>query len=106
MASAARDIVAPKLEKVTRTVSNSFDRSGSFSFQSVSPTSTFHSPQSSFDAFRQSAKQLKPFDTKDIKVLLLENVNQTGRDILKEQGYQVEFYKSSLSEDELVEKIR
>ncbi|KAF2261073.1 hypothetical protein CC78DRAFT_471348 [Lojkania enalia] len=53
-----------------------------------------------------SAKQLKPFDTKDIKVLLLENVNQTGVDILKDQGYQVEFHKSSLPEDQLIEKIR
>ncbi|KAI5304707.1 D-3-phosphoglycerate dehydrogenase 2 [Ascosphaera atra] len=53
-----------------------------------------------------TAKQLKPFATEDIKILLLENVNQTGRDILKEQGYQVEFHKSSLPEDELIEKIR
>jgi D-3-phosphoglycerate dehydrogenase len=49
---------------------------------------------------------LKPFDTKDIKVLLLENVNQTGQEILREQGYQVEALKTSLSEDQLIEKIR
>lgn len=53
-----------------------------------------------------SAKQLKPFATEDIKILLLENVNQTGRDNLAKQGYQVEFYKTSLSEDELISKIR
>lgn len=53
-----------------------------------------------------NAKSLKPFATEDIKVLLLENVNQTGRDILSDQGYQVEFLKSSLPEDELIEKIR
>lgn len=53
-----------------------------------------------------AAKQLKPFDTSAIKVLLLENVNQTGRDILEKQGYQVEAYKSSLPEDQLIEKIR
>jgi D-3-phosphoglycerate dehydrogenase len=52
------------------------------------------------------AKQLKPFNTEDIKILLLENVNQTGRDILKGQGYQVEFLKTSLPEDQLIEKIR
>ncbi|SLM39038.1 d-3-phosphoglycerate dehydrogenase [Lasallia pustulata] len=52
------------------------------------------------------AKQLKPFATRDIKILLLENVNQTGRDILAKQGYQVDFLKSSLGEDELIEKIR
>lgn len=53
-----------------------------------------------------AAKQLKPFNTEDVKILLLENVNQTGRDILKGQGYQVEFLKSSLPEDQLIEKIR
>jgi len=39
-------------------------------------------------------------------LLLLENVNTTGVDILKEQGYQVEALKASLPEDELVAKIR
>ncbi|KAL2135548.1 hypothetical protein VTI74DRAFT_8027 [Chaetomium olivicolor] len=85
---------------------------------SVSPTNTFHSPPPSSSlggfmagslAHRASvveAKQLKPFNTEDIKILLLENVNQTGRDILKAQGYQVEFHKSSLPEDQLIEKIR
>ncbi|KAK1835821.1 hypothetical protein QBC39DRAFT_128450 [Podospora conica] len=78
---------------------------------SASPTATFHSPPS--NSFLSGAlplrippKQLKPFNTEDIKILLLENVNQTGRDILKGQGYQVEFMKSSLPEDELIEKIR
>ena len=51
-------------------------------------------------------KALKPFATKDIKVLLLENVNKTGQDILREQGYQVEALKTSLKEDELIEKIK
>ncbi|KAK4241243.1 hypothetical protein C8A03DRAFT_30584 [Achaetomium macrosporum] len=80
---------------------------------SVSPTATFHSPRSnSFMAgsfahrAAAAAKQLKPFNTEDIKILLLENVNQTGRDILKAQGYQVEFLKTSLPEDQLIEKIR
>ena len=49
---------------------------------------------------------MKPFDTKDVKVLLLENVNQAGVNILKEQGYQVEALKSSLPEDQLIEKMR
>ena len=53
-----------------------------------------------------TAKQLKPFATEDIKILLLENVNQTARDILGRQGYQVEFQKTSLPEDELIRKIR
>lgn len=52
------------------------------------------------------SKQLKPFATEDIKILLLENINQTGRDVLTRQGYQVEYLKSSLHEDELIQKIR
>lgn len=81
---------------------------------SVSPTATFQMPAGasfphslgSATAYEDTGKQLKPFETTDIKILLLENVNQSGRDILTEQGYQVEFLKSSLPEDELIEKIR
>lgn len=51
-------------------------------------------------------KQLKPFATEDIRILLLENINQTGREILVRQGYQVECLKTSLPEDELIQKIR
>lgn len=51
-------------------------------------------------------KQLKPFATEDIRVLLLENINQTGREILVKQGYQVEFLKTSLPEDQLIQKIK
>ena len=39
-------------------------------------------------------------------MLLLENVNKTGQTILKNQEYQVESLKSSLPEDQLIEKIR
>ena len=53
-----------------------------------------------------AVKYLKPFATEDIKVLLLENVNQTGKDILNGQGYQVEALKTSLPEEELMEKIK
>ncbi|KAH0556890.1 Phosphoglycerate dehydrogenase ser3 [Trichoglossum hirsutum] len=96
MASAARDI-ASRPRGPSRTVSHSL-------CSSSSPTSTFHaSPSSSRSAF---PKQLKPFATEDIRILLLENVNQTGRDILARQGYQVEFLKSSLPEEQLIEKIR
>ncbi|KAI3323125.1 D-3-phosphoglycerate dehydrogenase 1 [Xylariaceae sp. AK1471] len=76
---------------------------------STSPTATFQSPPSSFGgAFprRGAPKQLKPFNTQDIKILLLENVNQSGKDILTGQGYQVEALKTSLPEDQLIEKIR
>lgn len=57
-------------------------------------------------AREETAKQLKPFETTDIKILLLENVNEGGREILARQGYQVEFLKTSLPEDELIAKIR
>lgn len=80
-------------------------------YLSTSPTASFHSPSSHGSALQRiipvlNAKHLKPFATEDIKVLLLENVNQAGRDILSAQGYQVEFLKSSLPEDQLIEKIR
>ena len=39
-------------------------------------------------------------------MLLLENVNKTGREALEGKGYQVEALKGSLGEDELVERIR
>lgn len=111
-----KDIVGG-ISNLSRQVSNSLNLS-------TSPTLSFHSPPSSFrqppshpgfqdgrtnsvGAGSQAAtKQLKPFDTKDIKVLLLENVNQTGVEILTGQGYQVETIKSSLPEDQLIEKIR
>ena len=81
---------------------------------SISPPATLPSSLASRDASRwqrgtsvaSAAKQLKPFATEDIKILLLENVNKTGRDILAAQGYQVDFLKTSLPEDELIQRIR
>jgi D-3-phosphoglycerate dehydrogenase / 2-oxoglutarate reductase len=92
-------------------------RSQSISFGSTSPVDIFrHRPSWGQDgsfplnlkrtATGAIAKQLKPFREQDIKILLLENVNQTGKDILQAQGYQVESLKSSLPEDQLIEKIR
>lgn len=75
----------------------------------ISPGSTFQSPVGSYMSrmtSRPSVKQLKPFNTQDIKILLLENINVAAREILESQGYQVEFHKSSLSEGDLIEKIR
>lgn len=76
--------------------------SGSPNAVSTSPT------QSYLNQYVPSkpTKVLKPFSTGDIKILLLENVNQTAINIFKGQGYQVEFYKSSLPEEELLEKIK
>ncbi|KAH7309419.1 D-3-phosphoglycerate dehydrogenase 1 [Stachybotrys elegans] len=89
-----------------RAVSHSLGTSANFS---TSPSTAF-SPSSIGGSLalanRAAPKQLKPFATQDIKILLLENVNQTGQDILRNQGYQVEALKTSLPEDQLIEKIR
>lgn len=103
--SASREIPIRGGDRSAHTVSSSFD-------PSTSPVASFQSPPSSFGGSRpltsmvSAARELKPFHTQDIKVLLLENVNQTGRDILSGQGYQVEALKASLPEDQLIEKIR
>ena len=102
MASTAKDIKVQSSGLATQ-VSNGLSLS-------ASPTAAFHSLPLSFGGPQPvrtaTAKQLKPFATEDIKILLLENVNQTGRAILAKQGYQVESLKSSLPEDELIAKIR
>lgn len=70
-----------------------------------SPVGSFGRRRLSYTGSRER-KALKPFSTGDIKILLLENVNQTAIDIFQNQGYQVESQKSSLSEEELIEKIK
>ncbi|KAG0040573.1 hypothetical protein BGZ82_001482 [Podila clonocystis] len=52
------------------------------------------------------AKILKPFNTANIKILLLENVNETAVAALRGQGYQVETHAKALAEDVLIEKIK
>jgi D-3-phosphoglycerate dehydrogenase len=106
MATSARDIKPGKdASNLSISQSHSFSTSPNASFQSA-PSSHSGSVLASRMASAANAKHLKPFATEDIKVLLLENVNQTGREILGKQGYQVEFLKSSLPEDQLIEKIR
>lgn len=76
---------------------------------SASPSTSFQSPTAGslgVNLNKRPTKNLTPFNTQSIKILLLENVNQTGKDILTGQGYQVESLKTSLPEDELIEKIR
>lgn len=93
--------------------------SKSFSNQinvSTSPEMSFQSPSFNHGpSFGSTARRntnsstprpLKPFVTKDIKILLLENVNDAGQNILRQQGYQVEALKAALPEAELIEKIR
>jgi D-3-phosphoglycerate dehydrogenase len=107
--------IAGGISNLANSVSNSLSFSTSPNLQHHSPPNSFRQPPSGSFSHGQSgglltagqlAKQLKPFDTKDIKVLLLENVNVAGVEILTSQGYQVEALKSSLSEDDLIEKIR
>lgn len=73
---------------------------------STSPTQSFMNTLPRRLSVSKQQKALKPFSTGDMRILLLENVNQTAVDIFKDQGYQVEFYKSSLPEEELIEKIK
>ncbi|KAL1929999.1 hypothetical protein VTP01DRAFT_1153 [Rhizomucor pusillus] len=51
-------------------------------------------------------KILRPFKTEEVKILLLENVNETAVKAFQKQGYQVETYSKALVGDELIEKIR
>lgn len=81
----------------------SFSSTGSAHAVSTSPTQSY---LSQYASTQKQTKALKPFSTGDIKILLLENVNATAIEIFKTQGYQVEFYKTSLPEEELIEKIK
>ncbi|KAI9267415.1 hypothetical protein BY458DRAFT_475853 [Sporodiniella umbellata] len=51
-------------------------------------------------------KALHPFNTKEIKVLLLENISESATDIFKDQGYQVETISKALVGEELEKKIK
>lgn len=105
MTPAPQNIAANLSASSRGEVSHSWDQN-----LSTSPIATFSSPLSGSWGGqlpqRGAPKALKPFDTTDIKILLLENVNVTGQEILKGQGYQVEALKTSLPEDQLIEKIR
>lgn len=104
MSSNGIDIPQRPSRSSSSTVSSSYKDRDTFA---TSPTFNFHSPHNSFHGPpKASTKQLKPFQTTDIKVLLLENVNLSGQEILKNQGYQVEALKSSLPEEQLIEKIQ
>lgn len=100
--------MAPEVE-LSRQMSNSFSVSPE---QALLNNTHSLSPQHSRDprirryTTSNSVRELTPFNTAEIKILLLESVNQSGVDILKEQGYQVEALKSSLPEDELIAKLR
>jgi hypothetical protein len=112
--SAAKDII-PRAEKVSRSVSNSWSASqipaARLAQLSTSPSLALHSPPNPtgggpFGAMAHRSRSLTRFATGDMRVLLLENVNATGQDLLRAQGYQVEALTTSLGEDELVERIK
>lgn len=106
--SNAQDIQPGRPDAAQKSVSHSWTANNAAA--PASPVATFASPASSWGGnlarHGGAPKQLKPFNTQDVKILLLENVNQSGRDILSGQGYQVEALKTSLAEDELIEKIK
>ena len=96
-----------KADALADEVSHSLSVSPTATFMSTSPLQSYTSNAIKSKQSRYaSEKQLKPFATEDIKILLLENVNKSGKDLLAAQGYQVEALKTSLPEDQLIEKIR
>ncbi|KAI8341997.1 hypothetical protein BC941DRAFT_415064, partial [Chlamydoabsidia padenii] len=51
-------------------------------------------------------KALRPFNSSEVKILLLENINETAVKAFIKEGYQVETFTKALGGDELIEKIR
>ncbi|KAI8320601.1 hypothetical protein GQ54DRAFT_298518 [Martensiomyces pterosporus] len=64
------------------------------------------SRRDSFNLRDTRTRNLKPFNSGDIKILLLENVSAKAVDILKKAGYQVEFHAKALDKETLIEKIK
>ena len=80
-----------------------FQRGVDITKLSASPSG---SPAFPTPASMQATRPLKQFSTGDIKILLLENVNQTAVNIFTARGYQIERHKGALSKEELIEKIK
>lgn len=99
--------VSPRVQQSSNTTSRSLSFT-QHTAQSTSPHSWGisllgqHLPSSDSTA----VKHLKPFQPTDFKVLLLESVNHSGFSLLEQQGYQVDTLAGSLTEDELIERIR
>ncbi|KAI8885552.1 hypothetical protein K501DRAFT_331865 [Backusella circina FSU 941] len=70
------------------------------------PTDTTGARGRSSSFNQNKPKILRPFNTAEVKILLLENINATAIDSFKKQGYQVETYSKALVGDELIEKIK
>ncbi|AET41318.1 uncharacterized protein Ecym_8022 [Eremothecium cymbalariae DBVPG len=94
-----------EINNLQSTFQRALNFSGSPGAVSTSPTPSFMNTVPQRMNVVKPSKALKPFSSGDIKILLLENVNQTAIDIFNDQGYQIEFHKSSFSEEELIAKI-
>lgn len=64
------------------------------------------SPERRVSRGASKSKDLKPFNSGDIKILLLEGLNATGQNILRNAGYQVEAHPKALDVEVLKEKIK
>ncbi|KAH9950412.1 hypothetical protein B0H21DRAFT_888987 [Amylocystis lapponica] len=53
----------------------------------------------------RAPRVLHPVENEDLKLLLLENISQEAVKAFRAQGFHVDHYTKSMSEDELVEKI-
>ena len=108
--SGAKDIVNGIADALSNAVNLSSSPESSRSPDHAQSFHSMHSPTYTASRSRRDTntggKSLRPFDTQAIKILLLENVNKAGQDILRAQGYQVEALSSSLPEAELIEKIK
>jgi D-3-phosphoglycerate dehydrogenase len=56
--------------------------------------------------FLNNLPRAQSYPKSRIKILLLENVHPVARQAFEEQGFNVEFVKGALDEDELIEKIK
>lgn len=56
--------------------------------------------------FLNNLPRAQSYPKSRIKILLLENVHPVARQAFEEQGFNVEFIKGALDEDELIEKIK
>ncbi|ORZ06062.1 hypothetical protein BCR42DRAFT_427634 [Absidia repens] len=68
---------------------------------------TINAQQPRRSSFTQTKpKALRPFNSSEVKILLLENVNEAAVKAFRKEGYQVESHAKALVGDELIEKIR
>lgn len=89
------------INRVSSTLSETF-----ISSPTGSPSGESFARRSRRMSTQQRSRELKPFESGDIRILLLENVNKRAIEILHGQGYQVEFLTQALPEEELIEKIK